>query len=147
MSEKECKLASEILHFFIKGLTIDRVDVLKYNLDVIKLIVEAWKSFITVPNCLISEYIELETKCAVGIHLTSIFLVNKMEVWNKNESKTFLRLLVKKLNAKSNDIVKICSETIGLFLKYFDDPEYILEVDTFVKNVPSCKYILCIEGK
>lgn len=147
LSEKECKLASDMLYFFIKNLNTDRVDVFKYNLDVIKLMVEAWKSFIKVPNRLIYEYIASDVKCAVGIHLTSIFLVNKMEVWNENESKKFLQLLMKKLYVKSNDTVKICSETIGLFLKYFDDPEYTSEVDTCVKKVPSDKYILCIEGK
>lgn len=146
LSEKECDLASKMLNFLIEKPNKERPDVFKWYLDIIKLIVESWKSVLKVPTNTIKHYIESDGKFDIGIQLTSIFLVNKMEAWIQNDSETFLELLLKKLKKTTKSLMKPCAETIGLFLRYFDNPEYTLKVDRHMQKVEISDYILCLEG-
>lgn len=77
-NESQAILASNFLDHVIKGLTNDRNDFFKYNLDLIKPIVENWKKFITVPYDIIYERLNCDRtnrQIEVGIHVTAIFLV------------------------------------------------------------------------
>lgn len=147
LSEKERILASELLRFLTERLSVERTEVFKYNLDNIKLIVEAWKSVLKVPTQMITNYIASKEKCVIGIHLTSIFLVNKLEVWNNNEKEHFLDLLLSKLSYKSKAVIKPCAETIGLLIKYLDDEIYTSKVDGYLKKVDYGDYLVCLQGE
>lgn len=77
-NESQAILASNFLDHVIKVLTNDRNDFFKYNLDLIKPIVENWKKFITVPFNTISEKLNCDRgnrQIEVGIHVAAIFLV------------------------------------------------------------------------
>lgn len=135
-----------MLNFLIGKLNRDRSDVFKYFLDIIKLIAEAWKSVLKVPTNVIKQYIQSDGKCDIGIHLTSIFLVNRMGEWIQNESESFLDILLQRLKKATKSVMKPCAETIGLFLKYFDNPEYVLKVDKHMQKVEMSNYVQCLEG-
>ncbi|KAJ8918257.1 hypothetical protein NQ315_014127 [Exocentrus adspersus] len=142
-SDRECKLANEMLLFLISNLSNERTDVFKYNLDLIKLIVESWKNYIEVPKTKLFEILTSETNCDVGIHLTSVFLVNNLEPWE--ESEQFITVLVKRMTTSKKTTYKPCAETIGLMLKYLNGM-YSERIDTCLKSLGDDKYIYCLEG-
>lgn len=146
LTETERKLASDLLCFLIEKLSIERLDVFKYNLDIIKLIVEAWKSVLKVPTHVVTSYIASNDKCVIGIHLASVFLVNNLKVWNDNGIESFIDLLIKKLNSNSKAVTKPCAETIGLFLKNVDNETYTSKVDGYLKKAKESDYILFLKG-
>lgn len=147
LSESERQLASDVLCFLVERQTRERLDVFKFNLDIVKLIIEAWKRVLKVPTKVVSDYIVSEEKCIIGIHLTSVFLVNRLKVWNDNEEDTFLELLLNRLHSSNKAIFKPCGETVGLFLQYFDGDDYCTKVDRVMKKISDFdKYILSLEG-
>lgn len=145
LSERESKLATEMLLYLISNLNNERTDIFKYNLDLIKLIVESWKNYIEVPNTKLFEILSSENKCEIGIHLASIFLVNKLEPWQNNQMETFITLLLKILNSSKRSTYRSCAETIGLMLKHLNGL-YAEKVDTHLKSADFNKYVYCLEG-
>lgn len=112
-------LASNLFVFLVENLCNERSDVFKYHLDLIRLLVESWKTSFAVPYDSIYSKLDvdpLSRKVEVGVHLTSIFLANKIFPWREN-STDFCKLLfniIMKSNIKST--YKPCAETLGLLL-------------------------------
>ncbi|XP_066255512.1 DNA-dependent protein kinase catalytic subunit-like [Euwallacea similis] len=154
-NEKEANLASNFLEQVIIILTNDRQDSFKYNLDLVKLLVENWKDFVQVPydtlfsklNCDINS-----RQIEVGIHLISIFLANSVLPCNNSNIDSFWGGLVHILSSTVSTIYKPCAETIGLMLKYFKRNE--MKQESFSSGLKKVllnfhdvnKYAKCLEG-
>lgn len=84
-NESQAILASNFLDHVIKVLTNDRNDFFKYNLELIKPIVENWKKFIAVPYDTIYDKLNCDRanrQIEVGIHVSAIFLVRSESTLN-----------------------------------------------------------------
>ncbi|KAJ8958549.1 hypothetical protein NQ314_006388 [Rhamnusium bicolor] len=147
LNERECQLASDMLYFLISNLKYERLDVFKYNLDLIKLIVESWKNYIKVPAADIFQLISTENKCEIGIHLTSIFLVNNLAPWQDVKIDGFISLLLKRMDTSRKSVYRPCAETVGLALKYLKKDQYSEKINTYLKKISDfTKYVNCLEG-
>ncbi|KAJ3665343.1 hypothetical protein Zmor_000841 [Zophobas morio] len=119
-TEQEVQLASDLITFLINNLNNERQDMFKYHLDLIRLLIEAWRSSITVTYDLLHSKLNVDPtskKAEVGIHLFSIFLANKIFPWEDKATefcKTVFNIILKN-NHKST--YKPCCESIGLLLR------------------------------
>ncbi|KAJ3652171.1 hypothetical protein Zmor_018159 [Zophobas morio] len=117
---QEVQLASDLITFLINHLNNERQDMFKYHLDLIRLLIEAWKSSITVNYDLLYSKLNVDPKSKtveVGIHLFSIFLANKIFPW-ENKTTEFCETvfnIILKNNYKRT--YKPCCEIIGLLLR------------------------------
>lgn len=146
LGERESKLASEMLLYLITNLNNERKEIFKFHLDLVKLMVESWKSYIEVPTIKLFEIMSSANKCVIGIHLASIFLVNKLEPWQDNQMEGFITVLLKILNSSDKYIYRSCAETIGLMLKHLNGL-YAKKVDIHLKAIRDFnKYVYCLEG-
>ncbi|XP_050298315.1 DNA-dependent protein kinase catalytic subunit-like isoform X2 [Anthonomus grandis grandis] len=153
-TEKEIELASNLLNHMTKTLTNERREMFKYNLDLIKLFVENWRS-VEVPYASLGERFKIDSEVEVGIHLASIFLVNGHLPCKESDINTFWSKLTKVLSSSDKpSIYKPCAETTGLMLKYLKEND--LELSNFSANLIKMimhfwntninKYAGCLEG-
>ncbi|XP_008199943.2 DNA-dependent protein kinase catalytic subunit [Tribolium castaneum] len=151
-TQTEIQLASKLVAFLINNLKNDRQDIFKYHLQLIRLLVEAWKTSIEVPYDLIYAKLKVEPTCKaveIGIHVSSIFLANKLLPW-KGDSKDFCKSIFNViLKAKYKTIYRPCAETLGLILREtsHDLPKLCGNVHILLKkiNEPD-KYAHILEG-
>ncbi|KAG5877906.1 hypothetical protein JTB14_011622 [Gonioctena quinquepunctata] len=147
LSENEKLLATELIDFLLKNLTRERLDVFKFNLDILKMIVESWKTFLEVPTSKVLGLISSDSSWEIGIHVSSVLLANHLSPWEEGSESSFLDLLLKRLGSDSKSAYKPCSETIGLMLHILNDGRYTETVDSSLKKISDCeKYVLCLEG-
>ncbi|XP_066140487.1 DNA-dependent protein kinase catalytic subunit-like [Euwallacea fornicatus] len=154
-NEKEANLASNFLEHVVKILTNDRQDSFKYNLDLVKLLVENWKDFVQVPYDTLFSKLNCDINSRpieVGIHLISIFLANSVLPCDNSKIDSFWNVLVNILSSDVLTIYKPCAETIGLMLRYFKQNEMTQESFSLgLKKVLLSfhdinKYAKCLEG-
>ncbi|XP_044259527.1 DNA-dependent protein kinase catalytic subunit-like [Tribolium madens] len=151
-TQSEIQLASALIAFLINNLKNERQDVFKYHLQLIRLLVEAWKSSIEVPYDLIYSKLRIEpTSKAVeiGIHVSSIFLANKILPWKENSTEFCKTLFNIIRNTKLKTIYKPCAETLGLILHEtsHDLPKLCGNVHALLKKISEPdKYALILEG-
>ncbi|XP_023014378.2 DNA-dependent protein kinase catalytic subunit [Leptinotarsa decemlineata] len=147
LSEKEKLLGTKMLDFLIKNLTKERQDVFKYNLDILKMIVESWKDYLTVPTSSLVDLISSEGTAEVGIHVSSVLLVNDLKPWEEGEERDFLNLLLRRMKSPSKSTYRPCAETVGLMLRILNDDQYNEVVDSSLKAISNMEhYVLCLEG-
>lgn len=131
----------------IRKINIDRRDIFKFNLDIIKLIVESWGALIDIPREVIYELMKTDNTSEAGLQLASIFLINDLKLWDHNEDAAFFELLMLKLKCSNKSVYRPCSEIMGLFVKHLNG-EYLECVNSYLKNVTEFdKYLACLEGK
>lgn len=147
LGDREQELLSELLHFVIEEIPTERRDVFKYNLDIIKLIVESWKSFIKVPTELITKLLNSENKNELGVQVSSVFLANHLAPWEEGKQQQFLTALIMKFNSSKKILYRTCAEAAGIALKFLNDNQSIAQVDKCLINLDRDKYIGCLEGK
>jgi DNA-dependent protein kinase catalytic subunit len=117
----ERQLASELIVFLISNLNNERQDIFKYHLELIRLLIEAWKTSVVVPHDLIYSKLNVEPtsrKVEIGIHLSSIFLANKITPWKDNWTEFCKTLFSIVMKSKHRSTYKPCAETIGLLLRH-----------------------------
>ncbi|CAG9832446.1 unnamed protein product [Diabrotica balteata] len=147
LSDQEAVLASKLLEFLIKNLERDRQDVFKYNIELLKLIVEAWKKHLRVPTQIIEDFFSTEETSEIGIYVSSVLLVNGLEPWERGEEHRFLALMLKPLNSATRRIYRACAETLGPMMNVLKAEEYVERVSDVLKGMwPIDKYVACMEG-
>ncbi|XP_056648968.1 DNA-dependent protein kinase catalytic subunit-like isoform X1 [Diorhabda sublineata] len=147
LSDNESRLASNLLDFFVKNLEKDRQDVFKYNLELLKLIVESWKQYLAVPTGTIREMFDSERRSEIAVYVASVFLVNGLRPWSIGREREFLDLMLRKLNCNTRHIYRACAETLGSLLSVLDSPEYVEKVDGVLGKMADLeKYVVCLEG-
>ncbi|XP_030758783.1 DNA-dependent protein kinase catalytic subunit-like [Sitophilus oryzae] len=121
LSDTESELATKVLEFLVEKLTNERQDAFKYNLDLIKLLVENWKGSFELPFDALSKKLDFDDRrVEVGLHLISIFLVNNYLPFKLSDLKIFWGKLLNILSKTFASTFKPCAEVLGLILKYLD---------------------------
>ncbi|CAH1171231.1 unnamed protein product [Phaedon cochleariae] len=148
LSEKEAETASDLLKFLIENLKRERIDIFKYNLDITKMIVEAWKNHLAVPTSTILGVLSSDDTSEIGVNVTSILLVNGLNCWEEGREMAFLELLLSKMKSAKKEVFRPAAETVGLMLHILNGDQFTLTVDVGLKRVNQEyeKYVLCLEG-
>ncbi|XP_063237602.1 DNA-dependent protein kinase catalytic subunit-like isoform X2 [Bacillus rossius redtenbacheri] len=117
----ERHFASQILDFFMRNVDSSRRDVFKYNLDVVKTIVELWKPCLDLPYQLLLDKIRPQenspTYVVAGLQLAAILLANGLEPWNAVARPSFLEQLISNLDSSRSEVYLACAEVVGMALK------------------------------
>ncbi|KAL3276778.1 hypothetical protein HHI36_012145 [Cryptolaemus montrouzieri] len=119
--ENEKDLATKLIKFLFEKLSIDRKDVFKYNLELIRVLLQAWKGNILIPNDFLQRIeISADFSKEIEIHLSSLLLINDIFVFDNGNESLFLKFLTMQLNSSKRSCYIPCSETLGLLLKKWD---------------------------
>ncbi|KAH1016070.1 hypothetical protein HUJ04_007350, partial [Dendroctonus ponderosae] len=153
-NERVANMASQFLENVITCLTNHTQNVFKYNLDLVRLIVENWKEFIRVPYKTLQNKLEFDIdnrENEVGVHLSSIFLVNHILPCAVEDINIFWAKMVRLLGSSVSTIYKPCSETLGLMLQYsklqaIDVKPFCVEINKTLLGFNIDKYAHCLEG-
>ncbi|KAJ8868909.1 hypothetical protein PR048_030450 [Dryococelus australis] len=118
----EKRLASEILNFFMSNVESNRRDVFKHNIDIVKTIVELWKSCLDIPYQLLVDKINVRgdaesANTEVGLQLVAVMLANGIEPWNAVGKMLFLNNLVSNFESNKSEVYLPCAEVVGMTLK------------------------------
>lgn len=148
LSAPEADLASKLLEHFIKNLEKDRQDVFKYNIELLKLIVESWKTHLAPPVSAIFEMLSDDKTAEIAIYVSSVLLVNSLQVWQRGSEHEFLNLMLAQLNSQKRSVYRGCAETLGPLLKNLKADEFVDSVNLKLNGIMDFeKYVVCLEGK
>ncbi|VEN54375.1 unnamed protein product [Callosobruchus maculatus] len=150
LDDQQQLVASQLLKFVTSNINTEREDIMKYHLDILKLLVESWRNFIVVPTDVISQLFYDENTCATGIQVATVVLANGLEPWATNEENRFFETLLRRFG--SSKLLRLCSEAIGLFLQFKkNNSDYLGKVhnklsEIIRKNPKGDEYYACLEG-
>ncbi|KAK9874531.1 hypothetical protein WA026_005374 [Henosepilachna vigintioctopunctata] len=117
-NEMETELATSLIVFLFDKLSLERRDMFKYNIQLIKIILQAWKDVIRIPIDFLRR-VEPTSQLdkEVEIHLCSVLLINDLFVFEHEHHIKFLNFLTRQLNSSKRSTYIPCSETLGLLLR------------------------------
>ncbi|CAH1962380.1 unnamed protein product [Acanthoscelides obtectus] len=150
LHEEDQAVASQLVKFVTSNINTEREDIMKYHLDILKLLVESWRNFTEVPTDVISKLFYDDNTCVTGIQIATVMLANGLEPWCGNEEERFFEALLKKFSCSK--LLRLYSEAIGLFLHFMKNrDDYIQKVcnklSEIIRNNPkSDDYYACLEG-
>ncbi|XP_050692200.1 DNA-dependent protein kinase catalytic subunit-like isoform X2 [Eriocheir sinensis] len=117
--------ASKVLEFLCSNTPHNRADVFKYNIDVVRSVVECWKTLITVPYGVIYSFMEVkdgrQREQEASLHLLGIMLANNIAPYTEGcqaEKTRCEKLLLRLLDAHYASVYGAAAEVVGLVLKY-----------------------------
>ncbi|XP_066992546.2 DNA-dependent protein kinase catalytic subunit [Anabrus simplex] len=122
-TETEKLVASQVVNFLMTNAGHSRRDIFKYNLELIKSVVEVWKCCVNFPHQFIVDQLNAKGNTRMielGIQLTGILLANNVAPWSYSGKERFLILLSSNLDHNDRLIFKPCSEVVGMALKFLD---------------------------
>ncbi|XP_069947778.1 DNA-dependent protein kinase catalytic subunit isoform X2 [Cherax quadricarinatus] len=118
-------MVARVLRFLCINTPHYRADVFKYNLDVVRSVVEGWKSVLTVPYTEIYSLLEVKDggkrEVEAGLQLLGIVLANSIAPYSMDSLTEKTRCeesLVKLLGAKTANVYGVAAEVLGLVLKF-----------------------------
>lgn len=115
--------------------------------------IESWKSFLPTPFDLILKSLNVDIRSktiAIGIHLTSIILVNKLNLSNEQIEILFDKLC-NVLKSTSRQNYRSSAETLGILLNYLQeenrDIPYAATLSTILKEMnDKDQQVSCLNG-
>lgn len=127
--------AQKLFKVFVEKVltTSDKPRVYKYNISLVKTMIEKWHSCLRVP----SEFLKQKMKCA-SVYLILVFLNNDMteEIVARNDIIDFLLTQIRDWNVPEADETLLqCCECLGLYLRSLDTSRY----DETEKENKKCK--------
>lgn len=110
--------ASQLVQFLMEHAHNDRHDMLKYNMEIVKTAVEAWKGVIVVPHDVLRNKIIPESKQQLaGINLISIIVANNLVPWTDDNVNDLMKDLVDIVQKKNEKVLyRPAAEVVGMFL-------------------------------
>lgn len=156
---QENDVYSNLLTFLMNNVDNDIPAIYKMNRELIRTVIEMWKSYLKIPHQLLFDRLKLpldSKKLASGVDLIYAVLLNKLEAWDKSNTKEFLIALCKVFIAhQSRSIYQEASKCIGLALKLLeskaDSGGYLTKLIGLVNNKMKAlsskdKFLYCLEG-
>ncbi|KAB0800482.1 hypothetical protein PPYR_06222 [Photinus pyralis] len=156
---EDVERTSELLSFLMRNCDTDVRSVFKYNLELIKLIIETWKTCISIPHDVIYEKLQLpenSQKLDIGVHLAATVLANNIAPWRTGAFKDFLMALCKVLRNDHRAVYQPCSEVLGMSLNFVSqDHNLSASFERFKEYLHKCiaklssnddKFAYCIQG-
>lgn len=156
--DDEVELASELLKFAMAISDYTLQTVFKCNLEAIKVIIENWNRYLTIPYDFLFQQLQIEPTSiqrATGIQLIGVVLANNIAPWRPDNIIPFLKALVKLLDNSHRQVYKPCSETIGMALQFIsrDDALNIQIIsrfseflDKYLSKLSDNKFAYCLQG-
>ncbi|XP_064117191.1 DNA-dependent protein kinase catalytic subunit-like [Macrobrachium nipponense] len=118
-------IANRVFLRLCKFLPHNRADIFKYNIDVIRTVVEKWKNILTVPYTIMYSLMEeangQNREVDAGLHLLGIVLEQGIAPHSAESDSDKIRCrssLVKLMCGKGAAIYGAASEVLGLYLKF-----------------------------
>ncbi|KAG8200791.1 hypothetical protein JTE90_006373 [Oedothorax gibbosus] len=134
--------ASEVLKFIITNCEHSRKDIFRNNLEIIKTMLECWKSGLVIPYNLIYEKMKdpnLESRKNVcGIQLLGVVLscdFPPYDIENEASEQSYLSILLKNISYKYKEVYGSASEVIALALRNILKNSENVQNHSFFKNV------------
>uniref|UniRef100_A0A8C3RFN2 DNA-dependent protein kinase catalytic subunit n=1 Tax=Cyanoderma ruficeps TaxID=181631 RepID=A0A8C3RFN2_9PASS len=154
-------LANRLLEFLMKNAFHPKRAVFRHNLEIIKTVIECWKSCLSIPYSLIFEKFSSEdpdTKDnSVGIQLLGIVLANNLPPFDPKceiDRVRYFQALTSNMGLlKYREVYAAAAEVLGLALQYIAEKGNILEdpvYDCVIKqlkhhqNTQHDKFIQCL---
>ncbi|ROT76685.1 putative DNA-dependent protein kinase catalytic subunit-like [Penaeus vannamei] len=137
-------IVGRVLRYLCMNTPQTRADIFKYNLDVVRSVVECWKSLLTVPYTVIYSLMEVkdgaEREVEAGLQLLGIILANGLPPYtvdSETEKKRCESLVIRLLGAHYASVYGAAAEVMGLILKYTSQKDGSVEAleDAVVKRV------------
>ncbi|KFP72380.1 DNA-dependent protein kinase catalytic subunit, partial [Acanthisitta chloris] len=128
-------LANRLLEFLMKNAFHQKRAVFRHNLEIIKTVIECWKSCLTIPYSLIFEKFssgDPDTKDnSVGIQLLGIVLANNLPPFDPKceiDGVRYFQALTSNMGLlKYKEVYAAAAEVLGLALQYLAERENVLE--------------------
>lgn len=131
-SAEEKRLMSEAVKYLLESCHNDNSDVVKLNLEIVRLVVVAWKEVLSVavplPYDLINPPANGSAFC--GLQLIAIFLTNDLPLWTQATKHAYIEALVSHLHSDCNKTYKTAAQVIGYFLSLEEGSNAELVLDT-----------------
>uniref|UniRef100_A0A8V5FUE0 DNA-dependent protein kinase catalytic subunit n=1 Tax=Melopsittacus undulatus TaxID=13146 RepID=A0A8V5FUE0_MELUD len=160
-SIKDEILANRLLEFLMKNAFHPKRAVFRHNLEIIKTVIECWKSCLCIPYSLIFEKFssrDPDTKDnSVGIQLLGIVLANNLPPFDPKceiDRVRYFQALTSNMGLlKYKEVYTAAAEVLGLALQYIAERENVLEdpvYDCVIKqlkhhqNTQQDKFIQCL---
>ncbi|KAK5649276.1 hypothetical protein RI129_000305 [Pyrocoelia pectoralis] len=156
---EDVELTSGLLTFLMGNCDNDVRSIFKYNLELVRLIIETWKNCTEIPYDVVYEKLQLpenSQKLDVGVHLAATILANNIAPWRTTALKDFLMTLCKILKNKHRTVYQPCSEVLGMSLNFVSQDENCrLTFERFKEYLHKClaklssdddKFAYCIQG-
>lgn len=146
----EINLSSAVLKFLMKNAFHDEREIFKFNLELIKNVVELWKDIINIPIQLLydSLTVRIEKERICGIQLNAIVLANGLVPWTDVTKVKFLSAIFNCLNSEESLIYRPAAQLIGMCLIHLneelDDENCFLELNTkleLIRKVNETKFM------
>ncbi|CAL4096451.1 unnamed protein product, partial [Meganyctiphanes norvegica] len=138
--QKDSNLISRVLHHLCVHTPHIRADVFKYNVQLVRLVVEQWKKFIEVPYAVIYAMIEVKNgekrEVEAGLQLLGIMLANGLPPYTTDvtgHQERCEHLLHRLVGGNLASVYCAAAEVLGLCLKHsqMQNQEESLLVTTF----------------
>ncbi|NXL64473.1 PRKDC kinase, partial [Chordeiles acutipennis] len=135
-SIKDEILANRLLEFLMKNAFHQKRAVFRHNLEIIKTVIECWKSCLSIPYSLIFEKFsngDPDTKDnSVGIQLLGIVLANNLPPFDPkceiDRVRYFQALTSNMALLKYKEVYAAAAEVLGLALQYIAERENVSEL-------------------
>ncbi|XP_045466048.1 DNA-dependent protein kinase catalytic subunit-like isoform X2 [Harmonia axyridis] len=121
-------LATKVIQFLFEKLPSERRDIFKYNLELIRILMGAWKNIIHISDSYIASlFTSMETEeTDKEVNLISLLLINDLFLFEKTIVEKLLISVEKKLSSSKKSAFMPCSELLGIFLKKWKE-KYVWE--------------------
>lgn len=131
-SYDEISYAKRVLEFAMKSCFNEKRDIMRHNLELIKTLVEVWKSSVSIPSQMLYDMIKNSTNpqmISCGIHLIAIVLANKIVPWSDLTKNDFIDAICLCINNDATVVYQSASQLIGLCFAHLNisDDEPILK--------------------
>ncbi|KAF5300806.1 hypothetical protein FQR65_LT09109 [Abscondita terminalis] len=159
LPSEDRSLVSALLKFLMSTCDHDVRSIFKYNLELIRMVIENWKNCLEIPHEILLAKLQLpheSQKLDVGVHLTATILANNIAPWPQSELKNFLMTLAKILKNSHRNVYQPCSEVLGMALKFISqDPNSFRHLEGFKKflykqldniSTDDNKFAYCLQG-
>ncbi|XP_072167838.1 DNA-dependent protein kinase catalytic subunit-like [Diadema setosum] len=126
------RLASRVLEFLMLHCHHESRAIMKNNLEVIKTLVECWRTVIQVPTRVIYDSLQDQTQdrknSAIGIQLLGVILANKLHPLSQScdvDEDRFYSVLASNLGNKYKAVHAAAAEVIGMAMKQMAENDQI----------------------
>ncbi|XP_044756993.1 DNA-dependent protein kinase catalytic subunit-like isoform X2 [Coccinella septempunctata] len=119
----EQDLAMKVIEFLFDKLSTDRRDIFKYNLELIGILLEAWKTTMSISRSFLMSVLtsSKSEETDKEIQFLSLLLHNNLFIFEADIISDFLTFVGKRLNSSKKAIYMPCSEMLGIFLRLWKE--------------------------
>lgn len=138
-SEEEKELIVLTVKFLVQSCYDENSDVMKMNLEIIRIAVMTWKDLLNgsvskvIPYDLLNPPDKGSVYC--GLQLIAIFLTNTLSLWTQSTRNDYIQALVSQLHSECSKTYKTAAQLIGYYLDLEKAANFDVVVDYLQKEL------------